>query len=62
MLNEVELKEKREVIIKQRDEFVNQANGQIAFFNGQIAMIDDMLNHTISEVTPIQKPESQEKH
>lgn len=62
MFNEEQLKAKREEIVKQRDEFRMQANGQIAFFNGQIAMIDDMLNHTISEVTPIQKPESQEKH
>lgn len=62
MLNEVELKERREVIVKQRDNFVMEANGQIAFYNGQIAMIDDMLNHAISEAVSIQPPESQERN
>ena len=42
-MDDLALKAKMDELIKKRDEFVIQANAQIAYLNGQIALCEEFL-------------------
>ena len=57
MIDESAVKAKRDELTKQRDEYIANANQQIAMFNGAIAVCDQLLGVGVV-VTENDKPAS----
>lgn len=49
------IQEKYVELVKQRDEFAAKANQQIAFFNGQIAMLEEIVQALSQEQKPAEE-------
>ena len=42
-MNEDRIRSRRDALIKERDDLLQQANTRLAYLNGQIAMCDELL-------------------
>ena len=42
-MNEDRIRSRREALIKERDDLLQQANARLAYLNGQIALCDELL-------------------
>jgi len=42
-MNEDRIRSRRDALIKERDDLLQQANARLAYLNGQIALCDELL-------------------